>query len=135
MSRFFYRFVDSLWSWISRLDLSGGKAKVRAVIATARGIVWLLRVPDFQHCRHGGIARRAAGKQAPAAATHCQFFDYLDDRAQARGSLRMAPDERTAVVVHLHQVESGFAREDDVVDGERIVCLENVVLLDRQAGT
>src|SRR5574337_370824 len=85
-----------------------------------------------QHDRHRRVARGAAGEQTGAAAAQHQLLDQLDHRAQAGRALRMAPDQRRAVVVHLVLREAGLARERDVVDRERVVGLDRGDVLHRQ---
>ena len=41
-----------------------------------------------------------------------KHLDQLDEGAQARWPLRVSPDQRTAVIVHPVQRESGLFRED-----------------------
>src|SRR5207244_5453274 len=67
-----------------------------------------LALRNFQHHRHGGIAGGAAGEQAAAAATQHQLFDQLDDGARPHGRLRMAPNQRAAVIVEAFERHAGL---------------------------
>src|SRR5690606_35542389 len=69
---------------------------------------------DLDDHRHRGVTGGAALEQAAAAATRGQFLDQFDDGTQPGRRLRMAPDERAAVIIHRLEVGAGLAREHDV---------------------
>src|ERR1700693_4702417 len=53
---------------------------------------------DVDHHRHRRIPAGPALEQAAAAAADDQFLDQFNDRAQSGRPLRMAPNERAAVI-------------------------------------
>ena len=85
------------------------------------------------HERRARVAGRAAGEEADSPAAPDERVHQLDDPARARRRLRMPVDEARAERVHLVGVDPELAREPDVVDGERVVRLDHVDLVDADA--
>src|SRR5215471_17024654 len=77
-----------------------GRASPRAPgLLQTVGLAWsACRVHLYNH-RATRVAGRAAREQTIAAATVDQLLDQLNDQAHARRSLRVAVDQRRAVVV------------------------------------
>src|SRR5579884_2662731 len=84
---------------------------------------------DLDDQRRAGVAGGAAGEQAAAAAALGQRVDQLDHPARPGRPLGVAVDQAATVWIDRVGVDSGLGGEPQVVNRERIVCLDDVELI------
>src|SRR4051794_34295643 len=80
---------------------------------------------EFDHERRARVARRTPGEQPATTAAVVQRPNQLDQSARARWGLRVPVDQAAAEGVHGVDVSAHLAGEPEVVDGERIVRLDD----------
>src|SRR6516225_7453505 len=125
-------WIDAAWPWPAAMKSVKVPPTSMPIFRPMR--VDPLSVGDFQHYRHGGIARGTAGEQPVSAPAQRELLDQLDDGPRAHRRLRMAPDQGAAVIVHALDWHAGLAGKQDVVHRKGIVRLDRVHALDRRPG-